>query len=121
VAGLNGETIYGTRPWKVFGEGPTLVSEGQFTDTNRSTYFGQDIRFTTKGDTLYAMALAWPGNTVMIKSLGSPAGSWPGEITDVQLLGHPGTLMWQRHADGLMIQLPNQPPCRHAFVIKIKG
>lgn len=118
---LNGEAIYGTRPWKVYGEGPTQVIEGQFTDTKRAAFIGQDIRFTAKGDTLYALALAWPGSSVTIKSLGSAAGLWPGEIADVQLLGHPGTLTWQRHADGLIIQLPDQPPCRHAFVIKIRG
>ena len=49
---VNGEAIYETRPWKVFGEGPTEIAEGAFTDTNRAAFTGQDIRFTTKGDTL---------------------------------------------------------------------
>ena len=117
---LNGEAIYGTRPWKVFGEGPTHVSEGQFTDTKRSAFTGQDIRFTTKGDTLYAIALAWPGNSITINALGSAAGLWSGDIADVQLLGHPGKLTWQHNADGLTIRLPDQPPCQHAFVFKIQ-
>src|SRR5690606_36384205 len=118
---LNGEAIYGTRPWKVFGEGPTQVTEGQFTDTKRSPFTGQDIRFTTKGDTLYAIALAWPGNSITIKSLSSTAGLWGGDITDVQLLGHQGNLDWQRNEEGLTIQMPDQSPCQHAFVFKIKG
>ena len=117
----NGEAIYSTRLWKIFGEGPTQISEGQFTDTKRSAFTGQDIRFTTKGDTLYVIALAWPGNSVTIRALGSSAGLWSGEIADVHLLGHPGKLAWQRNADGLTIQLPNQPPCQHAFVFKITG
>src|SRR5690606_262794 len=118
---LTGEAIYGTRPWKVLGEGPTQVTEGQFTDTKRSPFTGQDIRFPTKGDTLYAIALAWPGNSITIKSLSSTAGLWGGDITDVQLLGHQGNLDWQRNEEGLTIQMPDQPPCQHAFVFKIKG
>ncbi len=47
---MNGEAIYGTRPWKVFGEGPTAVVEGPFTDTKRQAFTPQDVRFTTKGD-----------------------------------------------------------------------
>ena len=47
---VNGEAIYGTRPWKVFGEGPTKVVGGGFTDTKSAPFTGQDIRFTTKGD-----------------------------------------------------------------------
>lgn len=117
----NGEAIYGTRPWKVFGEGPTQVGEGQFTDTNRSAYTGQDIRFTTKDDILYAIALAWPGSSITIKSLGSAAGLWSGTIGDVQLVGHPGKLAWQQDADGLTVQLPEQPPGQYAFVFKIMG
>ncbi|MBN1854341.1 MAG: alpha-L-fucosidase, partial [Pirellulales bacterium] len=68
-----------------------------------------------------AIALAWPGNSVTIKALGSTVGLWSGEIADVQLLGHPGKLAWQRNADGLTIQLPDQPPCQHAFAFKIRG
>jgi alpha-L-fucosidase len=117
----NGEAIYGTRPWKVFGEGPTQISEGHFTDTKRSAFTGQDIRFTTKADILYAIALTWPGNSLTIKALGSTAGLWSGEIADVQLLGNPGKLAWRRNAEGLTIQMPDQPPCQHAFVFKIRG
>ncbi|MDZ4716886.1 MAG: alpha-L-fucosidase, partial [Roseiflexaceae bacterium] len=73
---LNGEAIYGTRPWKVFGEGPTQVSEGAFTDTKRAPFTGQDIRFTAKGADFYATMLAWPGEQVTIHSLAASAGLW---------------------------------------------
>jgi len=116
---LNGEAIYGTRPWKVFGEGPTRVEEGQFTDTKRGAFTGQDIRFTTKGNTLYAIALAWPGSSISIKSLGTGVGLWPEQISTIQLLGHAGELTWQRSATELTIQLPNQAPCQHAVVFRI--
>jgi alpha-L-fucosidase len=115
---INGEAIYGTRPWRVFGEGPTEVSEGAFTDTKRAAFTGEDIRFTTKGDTLYATALAWPGERVTIKSLGTTAGLWDGEVGSVELLGH-GPVPFARDERGLTAELPAQPPCEHAFVLKI--
>ncbi len=108
---LNGEAIYGTRPWEVFGEGPTQVDEGQFTDTRRTAFTGQDFRFTTRGDTLYAIALAWPETRSRSRPWAAPLGCVSGEIADVQLLGHPGKLAWQRDEAGLTIQLPDQPPC----------
>ena len=58
----NGEAIYGTRPWTVFGEGPTAVVEGSFADTKRGSFTAADIRFTRKGPVLYAIALAWPAD-----------------------------------------------------------
>ena len=59
---INGEAIYDTRPFKVYGEGPTAVESGSFTDTKRQGFTSQDIRFTTKGDALYALLMAWPEN-----------------------------------------------------------
>jgi alpha-L-fucosidase len=99
----------------------THLSEVQLTDTKRSAFTGQDIRFTTKGETLYAIALAWPGNSVIIKSPGTTAGLLSGDVVDVQLLGHLGKLDWVRNSNGLVVELPNQPPCQHAFVFKISG
>lgn len=49
---VNGEGIYGTRPWKIFGEGPTQVVSGSFSDTKRKPFTWQDLRFTAKGSTL---------------------------------------------------------------------
>lgn len=54
----NGEGIYGTRPWKVYGEGPTAIPEGQFTDTGRAPFTPEDIRYTCKGGELYAFLLS---------------------------------------------------------------
>ena len=59
---LNGEAIYGSRPWKIFGEGPTEIPEGAFTDTNRDKFTAKDIRYTTKGCTLYAIIMGQPEN-----------------------------------------------------------
>ena len=117
---VNGEAIYDTRPWTIFGEGPTQVAEGAFTDTKRSRFTGQDIRFTQKGDALYAILLAWPGEKAVIQSLGSDKGLWTKPITQVELLGHSGPLTWQQAGGALTVQLPAQPPCDHAYTLKIR-
>ncbi len=66
---LNGEAIYESRPWQTFGEGPTKVEMGSFTDGKRPMFTGQDYRFTTRGGKLYAIALNWPGEKAVIRSL----------------------------------------------------
>ncbi len=117
---INGEAIYGTRPWKVFGEGPTQVVAGSFADTKRSAFTSEDVRFTTKGDVLYAIVLAWPeSGQVTIRSLGENSGLWERGISQVELLGSPVPLRWTRDARGLTIELPPQKPCQHAFVFRI--
>ncbi len=118
---LNGEAIYGTRPWAVFGEGPTKVAEGMFTDTKRAAFTSQDIRFTSKGDVLYAIALAWPGEQLVVKSLAKSSPLVHGRISDVQLLSHEGKLEWSQTEEGLIVKLPEKKPCEHAFVFKISG
>ena len=59
---LNGEAIYGTRPWKIYGEGPTKVASGAFHDTETQPFTAEDFRFTTKGNALYAIELGWPAS-----------------------------------------------------------
>jgi alpha-L-fucosidase len=116
----NGEAIYGTRPWKVYGEGPTQVVGGSFKDTESKPFTGEDIRFTTKGDTLYAIALAWPENSrLTIKSLATGSALTKREIKSVELLGSKAKLKWARNADGLAVELSVQKPCEHAFAFKI--
>ena len=115
----NGEAIYQTRPWKVFGEGPTEVKEGAFTDTARQPFTGEDIRFTAKGDTLYAIALAWPGANLTIKSLGTGAGLWDGKVGAVRLLGHDAPLEWSQTSDGLVVQMPAAGQGEFAWAVEI--
>ncbi len=115
----NGEAIYGTRPWRTYGEGPTEVPEGYFTDTKRAAFTGQDIRFTTRDRALYAIALAWPGRELCIRSLASGAGLPANSIVQVRCLGTPGTLPWSQDEHGLTVGMPAQPPCGHAYSIEI--
>jgi len=111
----NGEAIYETRPWRVFGEGPTEVTEGAFTDTKRQPFTGEDIRFTAKNGALYAIALAWPGARLTIHSLGAASGLWEGEIGAVRLLGHAGELEWWRTADALVVLMPPEAQAAGEF------
>jgi len=116
---INGEAIYGTRPWDMFGEGPTEVVEGSFSDTKRNAFTGEDIRFTTKGDCLYAVCLAWPGGEATIKSLGAASAVRADAIAGVAMLGSGEQLPWSLCEDGLKINTPSEKPCEHAYTFKI--
>lgn len=116
----NGEAIYGTRPWKVYGEGPTKVIPGSFADTKRSEFTGKDIRFTTKGNILYAIVLGKPEkDEVVIQSLGSNLKLLNKEISDVKILGISGKIDWARDEEGLKVKVPENLNTRFPFTIKI--
>jgi len=116
---VNGEAVHGSRPWIVFGEGPTEVQEG-YSEVIRETFTSQDIRFTRKSDTLYAFFLDWPGKgeSLVIKSLSNKHP--PEEISHIRLLGYNGHLTWERSDQGLSVQLPSQRPSAYAYTLKMK-
>jgi alpha-L-fucosidase len=119
---VNGEAIYGTRPWKVFGEGPTRIKPGQFGERESPDFTAQDIRFTSREKTLYAIALGWPQNTpeLVIRSLNAhDALLAKGEIADVSLLGSDRKISWEHNSDGLKIKLPTQKVGDFAYTFKI--
>jgi len=116
---VNGEAIYGTRPWKIYGEGPTKGAAGSFHDTDTAGYTPEDFRFTTKGNTLYAIELGWPSSCeAVIRSLGSSAMSGR-RIGSVALLGTDAKIEFQQQADRLRIQLPPQAPGRYAYAFRV--
>jgi alpha-L-fucosidase len=117
---VNGDAIYGTRPWKIYGEGPTQVAAGSFHDTDTASYSAGDFRFTTKGSTLYAIELVWPvGGQAVVHSLGTNAPGGRQKIASVALFGSDVTLHFQQQADGLHIQLPAQAPGKYAYAFRI--
>ena len=117
---VNGEAIYATRPWKIYGEGPTKVVGGSFKDTATSGYTAEDIRFTAKGDTLYAIALASPEDgKLRIKSLAAGSGLTKREIKTVQMVGSKAQVKWTRTAEGLVIELPGENPSSYPVALKI--
>ena len=118
---VNGEAIYGTRPWKVFGEGPTEVVEGSFGDTKREAFTGEDLRFTRTESALYATALGWPDDgKLTIRTLAEKAVNRPLTIGSITLLGSDAQLQWAQDAEALTVELPAEKPCEHAFVLKIE-
>jgi alpha-L-fucosidase len=115
---VNGEAIYGTRPWRTFGEGPTKVTAGSFHDTDVANYKPDDFRFTTKGDVLYAIGLAWPANgEAVIRSLATTVGSEP--VASIALLGGDASLRFEQRGDGLHVHLPAQPPAKYAYAFRV--
>jgi alpha-L-fucosidase len=121
---INGEAIYATRPWKIFGDGPalnTISSESNFNENGRTDLTGEDIRFTTKGKTLYAFLMGWPDGQAVIAPLALGGKLDPGKIGAVDLLGHRGPVQWVQDATALRVSLPREKPCDHAVVLKIQG
>ena len=103
----------------MFGEGPTQVSEGKFTDTQRQPFTSWDVRFTRKENALYAICLGWPATSVNIQSLGARSPIEMNRIAQITLLGSSEPLRWSQREDGLVIQAPTQRPCDHAYTFKI--
>ena len=95
---INGEGIYGTRPFAVFGEG--------------------SVYYTRKGAAIYAIALSWPGSTLTLTNLkkGSP---YLGNVTKVELLGHSGTLSFTQSTSSLVIHTPTGQASSQAYVFKV--
>jgi len=119
---VNGEAIFATRPWAISGEGPVKIRGGGFSEGGEDRLTAADFRFTTKGAVLYATAMAWPTDGVYtVRTLAAGAPGIAGEIKRVQLLGHPGDVPFRRTADGLVVTLPADKPCDHAYVLKITG
>lgn len=106
---VNGEAIYDTHVWRTSAEGPTVIEEGQFTDGKDKVFTSEDIRFTMRGETLYATVLAYPADgKVLIRSLAIADAShkpvFAGIVRDVQVLGFDEVPAWERTTEGLAIQ-----------------
>jgi alpha-L-fucosidase len=116
---INGDAIYGTRPWKIFGEGPTKVTEGSFHDTDTHPYTPEDFRFTKKGDVLYAIELGRPASgEAIIHSLNAALGQ--ARVASVALLGSEGKLAFEQREDGLHVHLPAHMSGKYAYSYRIQ-
>jgi alpha-L-fucosidase len=121
---VNSEAIYATRPWKIFGAGPGAEFKPppgqQFNENTRQDLTAEDVRYTSKGEALYAFVMGWPGKEAVIPSLATSARQGVGRIQNVELLGA-GKLKFTQDETALKVQLPEQPPCEHAVALKING
>ncbi|WP_372776071.1 alpha-L-fucosidase [Mangrovibacterium sp.] len=115
-----GEGIYGSRPWKIYGEGPLKMKDGRQGE-NHQNFSQQDIRFTTKDGNLYAFVLAAPTSDILVKTLAA-GGLLDQEIENISLLGSDEVINWHRTEKGLTIQkikeIPNQPVIGFKIVLK---
>jgi alpha-L-fucosidase len=117
----NGEAIYGTTPWKIYGEGPTQIQAGFGHDKDTHSYQASDFRFTQKGQTLYAIEMARPPDgQALICSLGSKTLSPRLLIGRVELLGTGAKLDWHQTEDALEVKLPDSFPGKYAYVFRIQ-
>jgi alpha-L-fucosidase len=114
---INSEAIHGTRPWRVFGEGPTETASGAFQE--KAEYTGADIRFTTRGQSLYAITLGEPQGMVAIQSLGRAAGHERRPVRRVRVLGYPRNLEFHQTDKALVVQLPEVLPTPHASAFEV--
>jgi alpha-L-fucosidase len=122
----NSESIYDTRPWTIFGEGPALentapLSAQGFNEGKGKPMEAQDIRFVVKGDVLYATVMGWPENgKVLIKNLGSNSQHYKKKISKVELISTKQALAFEQTADGLLVSFPeNRPAEFYANALKV--
>jgi len=122
---INAEGIHGTRPWKISGQRPlpksTRPEDTAFNEKDRKDLTAEDFRFTTKGQTLYAFMMGWPGKQAVIPALGANSPYAPGKIERITLLGHHAALKFGREASALKIALPGNPPSNCAVTFQIFG
>jgi len=111
---INGEAIYSTRPWIVAAEGAAAGTSGAFTDNQETEYSAQDIRFTAKGETLYAISLEWTHGDVIIHSISNDF-----EVQSVSMLGSEDDIKWTQEEEGLKVSFPETRPTEYAHVLKI--
>jgi len=117
---IHGAGIFGSRPWKTYGEGPTDVPAGQMSERKRKPFTAEDKRFTMQGDKLYCFCLGWPEGDVRIQSLGrhSPVGQR--RIGHVRVLGSEEKVAWALEDDALRIQRPKHPPSEFTLGFEIR-
>jgi len=117
----NGEAIFGSRPFEVYGEGPPdPVATGNFNEGKGRPYTAEDIRFTVKGGKLYAIALGWPADgRLRIKTLAQHSPYMRSEIARVELLGVDGPARFERTTEALVVSVPMQKPNEIAYTFRI--
>jgi len=121
----NSEAIYATRPWSVFGEGPAIATAAPlkaqgFNEGKGKPFTSEDIRFTKKGDIVYAIVLGKPADgKINIKSMANENSCYPRQISKVELTGTNQQLQMNRNSDDLMVHLPENVTDQVAYTLKI--
>ena len=121
----NGEAIYNTQVWRKYGEGPTQIVEGQFSDGIKKNFTSRDFRFTTGGGYLYVTALKCSEDgKYCITSLGeqdaSRQANFHGIIKEVEVLGWDKKPTWTRTEDGLLLETEMRSDKPVVFKLRIE-
>ncbi|MHC4531041.1 MAG: hypothetical protein ACYSXD_05700, partial [Planctomycetota bacterium] len=119
---VNGEAIYGTRPWHTYGEGAETTEQVEFGWGEKAEYGPDDIRFTTKGNVLYAICLGRPKRILKIRSLGTDAQPHL-KIKSINMVGSDEKIRFKRKREFLVIKKPDEKASdyAHAFKIRLAG
>jgi alpha-L-fucosidase len=119
---VNSDGIYGTRPWTKFGEGPAATAatgaDAKFNESKRKELTSEDVRFTTKGEVLYAFVMGVPARRAVVRSLAAGDGGDARRVQGVQLLGA-GRVEWKQDGTGLIVELPEKKPSKYALALKV--
>jgi alpha-L-fucosidase len=120
---INSEGIYSTRPWKIYGEGPSTkvkIVTGNFNEDKQSDLTATDVRFTANGSTLYAFVMGWPEKEAVVEALGLTSAQQPGKILKVELLGHKGALDWKQEDGALKVRMPAEKLSDIGITLKVQ-
>jgi alpha-L-fucosidase len=117
---LNGEGIFETTPWKVYGDGPSTkaaVGGGGFNEGKKPDLGVDDVRYVQKGGAVYAFAMGAPTGEFVLPSLGTASAAQPGKVAKVEMLGTGQKLSFEQKADGLHVKAPGRGPSEAAAAI----
>ena len=120
---VNSEGIYATRPWKIYGEGPSTqvaIKSGGFNEDKRGDFTAEDVRFTAKGSTLYAFVMGRPEKAALVRALAKNGPQNPGRIRHVTLLGYGGQVKWKQDESGLRVEMPAEKLSEIGITLKVE-
>jgi len=120
---INSKGIYSTRPWKIYGEGPstkTKIETGNFNEDKQRDLTAEDVRFTTKNNALFAFVMGWPEKEAVVPALGLASPQQPGKIRGVGLLGYKAKLNWKQDETSLRVEMPAEKISDLGITLKIE-
>jgi alpha-L-fucosidase len=120
---VNSEGIYSSRPWKIYGEGPSTqvkIETGNFNEDIQKDLTAADVRFTIKNGTLYAFVMGWPDKAAIVNALGLSSPQDPGKILNVELLGYKGDVKWKQDETQLRVEMPAEKISDVGIALKVE-
>jgi alpha-L-fucosidase len=120
---INSEGIYSSRPWKIYGEGPSTkakIGTSNFNEDKQKDLTAEDVRFTQKGSTVYAFVMGSPEKQAVVQALGLASPQTPGKILNVELLGSKGKVNWKQEDGALKVEMPAEKISEIGITLKVE-